>query len=251
VGDHEPLPFDEHATPASSDDDVRVWCDATAAPEAAEALLADLHTLQTRHQEWQRLMRGGMASVQAAIGDVEARTRILRNYQSALVPGLMQTPEYARAVLERAGRVWTRGTGVDEAVAARMRRQEALYDRARKFHFIVTEAVLMYAICEPAAMLGQLDRLMSLSMLPNVRLGIVPFARQTALVPKHAFAIYDDKLVKVETVAAELNLAQPQEIELHRKVFESMALDADYDDKARAILHRVGRQIAARQMEND
>jgi transcriptional regulator with XRE-family HTH domain len=236
----------EHGRQSPTADDIRVWCRAVGDEAAIEGLLADLSTIETRYQEWQRIMRGGLGQVQSAVTRREQETRIFRGYQSLIVPGLFQTPEYARGLLEQSGRVWTQGEGVEEAVTARMRRQEILYDRSKKFRIVLTEAVLLYAICAPEAMLAQLDRLMSLSMLSNVRLGIIPFERRTALAPEHSFWVYDDDLVLVETVSAQLNLQQQQEIELHTKVFESMALDADYDQKARAVLHRASKQIAAR-----
>lgn len=236
----------EHGRQSPTADDIRVWCRAVGDEAAIEGLLADLSTIETRYQEWQRIMRGGLGQVQSAVTRREQETRIFRGYQSLIVPGLFQTPEYARGLLEQSGRVWTQGEGVEEAVTARMRRQEILYDPSKKFRIVLTEAVLLYAICTPEAMLAQLDRLMSLSMLSNVRLGIIPFERRTALAPEHSFWVYDDDLVLVETVSAQLNLQQQQEIELHTKVFESMALDADYDQKARAVLHRASKQIAGR-----
>ncbi|MEU4386824.1 helix-turn-helix transcriptional regulator [Promicromonospora sp. NPDC023805] len=236
----------EHGRQSPTVDDIRVWCRAVSDETAMEGLLADLNTIETRYQEWQRIMRGGLGQVQSAVTRREQETRIFRGYQSLIVPGLFQTPEYARGLLEQSGRVWTQGEGVEEAVTARMRRQEILYDPSKKFRIVLTEAVLLYAICAPEAMLAQLDRLMSLSMLSNVRLGIIPFERRTALAPEHSFWVYDDDLVLVETVSAQLNLQQQQEIELHTKVFESMALDADYDQKARAVLQRASKQIAAR-----
>jgi transcriptional regulator with XRE-family HTH domain len=236
----------EHGRQSPTADDIRVWCRAVSDESAIEGLLADLNTIETRYQEWQRIMRGGLGQVQSAVTKREQETRIFRGYQSLIVPGLFQTPEYARGLLEQSGRVWTQGEGVEEAVTARMRRQEILYDPSKKFRIVLTEAVLLYAICTPEAMLAQLDRLMSLSMLSNVRLGIIPFERRTALAPEHSFWVYDDDLVLVETVSAQLNLQQQQEIELHTKVFESMALDADHDQKARAVLHRASKQVAGR-----
>ncbi|GAB3162776.1 helix-turn-helix transcriptional regulator [Myceligenerans halotolerans] len=236
----------ENGRQTPTDDEIKAWCRVVDAEDQAEALLADLHSLQTRHQEWQRMMRGGLGQVQSGVARREETTRIFRSYQSLVVPGLFQTPDYARGLLERASQVWTQGTGVDEAVMARMRRQEVLFDTSKKFRIVLTEAVLLYAVCSPEAMLAQLDRLMTVSMLPNVRLGIIPFERECAIAPEHSFWVYDDQLVLFETISAQLNLQQPQEIDLYSKVFESMALDADYDRKARAIIYRACEQIAAR-----
>jgi hypothetical protein len=127
-----------------------------------------------------------------------------------------------------------------------MARQAILYEPGRGFHFVVTESVLLLALCPPEAMLEQIDRLTSLAMLTNVRLGIIPFAKNYAVAPTHGFSLHDERLVTVETFSAELNLAQPQEIDLYRKVFDSMALDADYDRKARAHLNRAAEQVQQR-----
>ncbi|GAB2474387.1 helix-turn-helix transcriptional regulator [Promicromonospora xylanilytica] len=230
-----------------SDDDVRSWCRATGSERMAEALLADLHTLQTRHREWQRVMRAGLAAEQSAMGRQEQDTRIFRAFQPTIVPGLLQTPDYARGIIERVSRTTGQRMDVDEVVAARMQRQNILYDTSKKFRLVLTEAALLNYVCSPSAMPGQIDRLINLAMLPNVRLGIIPFDKSYVIVPTHAFWVYDDQLVLVETVSAQLNLAQPQEIEQYTKVFETMALTAVYDDKARVALTRMGHQIVARE----
>jgi hypothetical protein len=192
-------------------------------------------------------MRVGHAAEQAAMGRTEQDTRVFRSFQSAIVPGLLQTPDYACAIIERVGRRSGQAMDIDEVVAARMHRQEILHDTSKKFRLVITESALMHWVCAPAAMLGQIDRLGSLAMLPNIRLGVLPFDKQYPLLPTHAFWVYDDQLVIVETVSAQLNLAQPQEIDLYTKVFETMALTAVYDAKAQAVLNRVARQIAERE----
>jgi transcriptional regulator with XRE-family HTH domain len=229
-----------------TDDDVRSWCRATGHESVTEALLADLHTLETRYREWRRVMRAGLAVEQDAMGRQERDTRIFRCFQPTIVPGLLQTPDYARGVIERAGNKPLPSAELDAVVAARMQRQSTLYDTSKKFRLVLTEAALLNWVCPPAAMLGQIDRLINLAMLPNVRFGLVPFDKPYALVPSHAFWIYDDHLVIVETVSAQLNLAQPQEIQQYAKVFEAMALTAVYDDKARSSLTRIARLIEHR-----
>jgi transcriptional regulator with XRE-family HTH domain len=236
----------ENGRQTPTDDDVRAWCRAVGAEGEIERLLADLHTLETRHAEWQQQVRGGLARVQESVAKREAATRTMRSFQLTFVPGLLQTPGYARARLEQSGRRWGRSADVDEAVAARMARQAVLYEPGRGFHFVIAESVLLFALCPPEAMLAQIDRLVSLSMLENVRLGIVPFDRPYVVAPKHGFSLLDDRLVTVETFTAELNLAQPQEIKMYRKVFDSMALAADYDRKARTHMHRAAEQIEQR-----
>jgi hypothetical protein len=88
-------------------------------------------------------------------------------------------------------------------------------------------------------MLGQLDRLISFSQLPNVRLGIIGFETQYATSPWHGFWMYDNERVLIETLSAELDLRQPQEIELYGNAFEQLAAVAGYGRSARAIINRV------------
>lgn len=241
----------ENGRQTPTDTDVRSWCGATNGEGVAESLLASLSALEMRHREWQRVLRAGLASAQQWVARDEARTQVFRSFQPTMVPGLLQTPDYARTRLSQAAHVWGKRTDMDEAVSARMARQAILYQPVRKFHFVITESTLMNGLCSPEVMLVQIDRLMSLSMLPNVRLGIIPFETIFVIAPLHGFWVMDDRLVAVETFSAELNLTQPQEIAHYMKVFETLSLDADYDRKAQAHLARAARAIEKRVNRKD
>lgn len=70
------------------------------------------------------------------------------------IPGLLQTAEYARARFAQSVTVFKVPNDIDEAVAARVRRQEMLYRPDKRFHFVLTEATLRYRLCAPAVMPG-------------------------------------------------------------------------------------------------
>jgi hypothetical protein len=106
----------------------------------------------------------------------------------------------------------------------------------KRFHFVLTEAALRFRLASPEITLGQLDRLVSLSALPNVKLGIIGFETHYVVAPWHGFWILDNDRVMVETYSAELNLAQPGEVELYGQVFEQLAAVASYGRAARAII---------------
>ena len=93
-------------------------------------------------------------------------------------------------------------------------------------------------------MLAQLDRLISLSTLPNVRLGVISSETQYVVGPWHGFWLRDNERVLVETFSAELNLVQPPEIALYSKVFEQFSAIASYGRSARAIITRVADELA-------
>jgi Domain of unknown function (DUF5753) len=99
-------------------------------------------------------------------------------------------------------------------------------------------------------MLGQLDRLVSFSALPNVKLGIIGFETAYVVAPAHGFWLLDNDRVVVETFSAELNLAQPQEISLYSGIFDLLATVASYGRAARAIINRVIDDLAPEAPEN-
>src|SRR5262249_21638994 len=154
--------------------------------------LAALHTLEVQHAEWQRLLRGGFRPRQHELTRLDQRTRLFRVFEATVIPGLLQTAEYARARFVETARRVKGPTDVNEAVQARIQRQDVLYRQDKRFHFVLTEAALRLRLCPPAVMLGQLDRLVSLSALPNMRLGIIGMhAQYAATAPWHGFWLYD------------------------------------------------------------
>ena len=94
-------------------------------------------------------------------------------------------------------------------------------------------------------MIGQLDRIMAISSMRNVKLGIIDFKTKYVVDPRHNFWVLDDDLVRVEIYSAELNLRQPQEIELYSGIFERHAAAASYGSAARSIIARVMEELAA------
>jgi transcriptional regulator with XRE-family HTH domain len=229
----------ENGRQSPTDDDIRAWAEATSTTQDTDALLAALHTLEVQNIEWQRQLRGGLRSHQNELAALDEATRLFRAFECTYVPGLLQTAEYARARFTQSVNVLRVAGDVDDAVQTRLRRQEILYRQDKRFHFVLAESALRYRLCEPAVMLGQLDRLISLSGLPNVKFGIIGFATAYTVAPAHGFWLLDEERVMVETYSAELNLAGPQEIELYRGIFDSMAAAASYGRQAREIIKRV------------
>jgi transcriptional regulator with XRE-family HTH domain len=227
-----------------TDDDIRAWTHATGSETETEALLASSHTLEVQHAEWQRILKAGLKGHQAHIAEHDQKTKLYRIFESAVIPGLLQTPEYARTCFSQAVTMYQTFNDVNEAVRARMQRQEMLYSQDRRFHVVLTEAALRYRLCTPEVMLGQLDRLTSLSTLRNLKLGIIDSSTQYVVDARHGFWMHDADLVVMETYSAELNLRQPQEIELYTRIFGQLAAIASYGSAARAIIARVGADLA-------
>jgi transcriptional regulator with XRE-family HTH domain len=226
-----------HQTP--TDGDLRAWANATGAEKVVAELVASLQTLESQHAEWRRQLRGGLRSHQVELARLDEKTKLFRALESTFIPGLLQTAEYARARFAQSIRVLKVPNDVDEAVRVRLQRQEILYQSDKRFHFLLTEAVLRYRLCPVEVMLAQLDRLVALSAMRNVRLGIIPFETPYSVAPAHGFWLLDEDLVIVETFSAELHLAQPPEIALYSAIFDRLAAIASYGRDARAVITRV------------
>ena len=125
----------ENGRQTPTDDDIRDWTRVTGSVAETEALLASLHTLEVQHAEWQRVMRTGLRPRQQALLEWDQRTRLFRAFEATVVPGLLQTAEYARARFAEGIRRLKLPNDINDAVAARVQRQEILYRPDKRFHF--------------------------------------------------------------------------------------------------------------------
>jgi transcriptional regulator with XRE-family HTH domain len=106
----------------------------------------------------------------------EAEAATLSTYQHSLVPGLLQTPEYARAVLETKPNA--SDDEIDSLVAGRLARQSVLGrddPPAPLMYALIDEGALNRPVASPAVMHDQLAHLVSLSKKPNVTIQVVPY----------------------------------------------------------------------------
>jgi transcriptional regulator with XRE-family HTH domain len=232
-----------HQTP--TDNDIKAWTRATSSTDQEANLLAALHNLELQHAEWQRVLKAGLKSHQLTLSQLDEKTKLFRGFENTVIPGLIQTPEYARARFAQVVMVHRVPNDINEAVKTRMQRQEMLYQPDKRFHIVITEAVLRYRLMSVDIMMGQLDRLMAMTALRNLRLGVISFKTQYVTDPRHGFWVLDDQLVRFESYSAEINLRQPQEIELYTGIFEHLAGVASYGREARAIIARVMEELAA------
>lgn len=241
----------ETARQTPGTEDIRAWTQATGSESQTGELLTALQTLEAQHAEWQRVLNPGLQPHQSKLAELDAKTRLFRIFEATVIPGLLQTSEYARARLAQGVILYNASNDINEAVQARMKRQELLYREDKRFHFIITEAALRLRLCDSNVMLAQLDRLISLSTLPSVRLGVISSDTQYVVGPWHGFWLRDNERVLVETFSAELNLVQAPEIALYSKIFDQFAATAAYGRSARAIITKVADDMVSDASIND
>ncbi|MFI9386367.1 DUF5753 domain-containing protein [Kutzneria sp. NPDC052558] len=167
------------------------------------------------------------------------RTRLFRIYEHNAVPGLFQTADYCAAMLRRWIDFLDIVDDLDEAVAVRMERQRILYRGDKRFIAIMEEQALRTWFGTAEIQAGQLDRLLALSTLPNVVVGIVPMMTlRVGPVPSGGFWIFDDKRVALETPTASIDVTQPGERRLYETLFEEVRKSAVFGAAARRIITR-------------
>jgi transcriptional regulator with XRE-family HTH domain len=143
-------------------------------PEARDAVLALLEDANRRGwwREYEDVMPGWF---QNYVG-LEAAAKILRTYETHFVPGLLQTPEYARAVLASTTPPLT-GRDLDRAVTLRTTRQQVLTrPDALRVWAVVDESALRRDVGGPAVHRAQLERLLELMERPNISLQVLPIS---------------------------------------------------------------------------
>jgi Domain of unknown function (DUF5753) len=122
------------------------------------------------------------------------------------------------------------------ATAARLERQRILRSGDHQFVFLLAEQTLRTRIGTAEIMVEQLDRILGVMALTNVSIGIIPAAAGLGAHTQTAFWIFDDDLVKVETLTAALDITRPDEIEIYVTVFDQMRRAARYGRRARALI---------------
>ncbi|MED7954384.1 helix-turn-helix domain-containing protein [Streptomyces sp. BE303] len=190
----------------------------------------------TEATAWRLIRRLGHYRKQQQIKALDDSTQLLRVFQPSLVPGLLQTPEYARAVF---GRRDLSEEQLSRAVAARLARQQSLYDTTKTLRFVMTEPVLRWRLVPAAMMAGQLDRIISVSRLSHVDIRIVPLAAPQTDVPAHSFVIRDDRMVTVETIHAEVVVTNPRDTEAYVQKFDGFAARALSGDEMRRMVEGI------------
>lgn len=228
------------ATPA----DLHAWAEALGCPETAAELKGRLQGLEYRYRGWKRVLAGGHRVREEAGVRHGREAAVTTGYEPAIIPGIFQIAEYARHVLTRATDLDDGPRDIEEGVCARLKRQESLYQRGKRFRFIMSEAALYVQICPPDVLAAQLDRLGGLLGLDSVEVGIVPLGAPVAVIPKHGFWIYDDRLAIVETWNAELRLDEPADIALYRKVWGKLHDAAVYGPTAHRLIARARSTLA-------
>jgi len=165
---------------------------------------------------------------------LEAEAEAISDYGLAVVPGLLQVPDYARALVRAGGPALTPKI-VEERIKTRMARQDRLLSGAiPSFAAVLDESVLHRVVGSPVVMLAQLRRLLEMARLPNVTIRVVPYDAGVVPAGVNKFIILRSArpdiadMVLIEDLTAHRYLEAPNDVETYSAIFQKLTdLSAD------------------------
>lgn len=218
----------------STDDLRKILIILKASQSEGERLVEWARALRTEFVSWRFEHRQGLAAKQLEVGELERQAKRIRVFQTAAIPGLLQVPAYAKCILQLAN--VTHQLDLENAVAARIRRQQILYETERQFEFVITEGAALSRFCEPHIVIQQLDRIRFLFGLPNIKIGFLSNKSFLPRVPMASFVIHDSRSAVVETLTGEFPIEDQACIATYNEAFDDFASTAVFGVEADPIL---------------
>ena len=224
----------------ASQADIARLCDLFRVDEEQRSRLIDLAAEGKGRTWWSRRLP------YADYVGLEAAADSISDYGLAVVPGLLQTSDYARALVRAGGPRLTPDI-VEQRVETRMDRQRLLYSpEPPAFTAVLDESVLHRVVESPVVMLAQLGKLLEMSRLPNVSIRVVPFDAGEVPAGVNKFVILRfvksdiADFVHIENLADHRDLAAPNDVDTYIAIFHKLLdLSADPDASMAMILARL------------
>ncbi len=224
----------ENGRRGASEPDIQRLCDLYEVDGEQREHLAELARVGKQRVPWQP---SGLPYV-----GLEAEAASISDYGLGIMPGLLQTADYARAMLWAAVPKWV-PSEIERRVAGRMARQALLLnEHPPRFEAVVDEAVLHRVVGSPAIMRAQLERLLELSELPRVTIRVFPYGAGALPAGPHKFIILKFSLpdlsdvVFVEGLTGDLYLDDPSEVEVYNLTFRALLNLAASPDVTREMI---------------
>jgi transcriptional regulator with XRE-family HTH domain len=212
--------------------------------DVAVELRADLTAVHAEYVTWKAQVKLGHRARQEEALQAEQTAKVIRAVDVGVVPGLLQTPDYARHVLLASAGLHGGGQDIPDAVRIRMRRQQVLYEPGKTIEILMTESALVHPVAPPDVMAGQVHRLMAVIGTPNVRFGILLARARLPFPLVHGYWIVD-QLVTVELLTGEYRVTDPEEVATYEKLTDRLWAVAAEGSAARELLVRSAEDIAA------
>ncbi|WP_157110451.1 helix-turn-helix domain-containing protein [Nocardia anaemiae] len=212
---------------------------------------------ESRKDGWWQSYTDAMAPDFAIFFGLEQSARRMISCQSTLLPGLLQTPGYRRAMWEISKAQPSRPLDVDREVELIANRQNRLDDSDFTLEVLLSESVLRHRIGNDEVMEGQLKRLIEAGDRPNVSIRVVPFDAPNHLglttkdfvcmeFPDHPNpALKEPPVIFVEGFTGALYLDKSSEVEQYMSAYADMCRVALSENDTRSLLVAIAKEYAA------
>jgi hypothetical protein len=177
--------------------------------------------------------------------DLESAASLIRTYEGQFIPGLLQTDDYIRAVVQGAHLTHT-AEEVGRRVRLRMARQSVLIrEQPPRLWAVVDEAALRRPVGGREVMRGQLERLVDATKQPNVTLQVLPFGAGAHPAMAGSFSIlrFGDRelpdVVYLEHLTGASYLEKRDEVERYLDIMEILCVEAEPPDRTVELLQRI------------
>ncbi|RKT57498.1 helix-turn-helix domain-containing protein [Saccharothrix australiensis] len=225
-------------------EEARALCELYGASEATTASIVSL-ARNAKVRGWYQSYDDAASPENIEFVDLETDAVSVSNFQIDLVPGLLQTREYARAVL-RAAHPDLIDEVLEQRADLRIKRQDRVLDFSLAVWAIVTEAALIRAVAGPDVHRAQLKHLTGLATMPNVQFQIIPTREGEHMamgVPFDCFR-FDDGCgtVAIDHLTGTLFLEDETDVERYRLAFQHLCGVALSQQDSLAMLHRYAKE---------
>jgi len=217
--------------------------------EECAALLALAHESNTPGW-WHRYGDIIPAWFQSYVG-LETAATLIRPYEVKFIPGLLQTEDYARAVI-LLGHRNASPLEVEHRVRLRVERQQSVFERpggAPRIWAVVDEAALRRPIGRPEVMRAQLQRLIEATSLPNIRLQVIPFSSGGYAAAGAPFTIMRfpggdlPDVVYIEHLTSALYLDKREDVNAYALMMDQLCVEAEPPVRTPELLEKALRDI--------
>lgn len=223
--------------------DARLLMSHYGVPEDMIESFADLAYAAKQPGWWQRYKSALPDWFNLFVG-VETAAHQIRTYEPEWIPGILQTPEYSRAIIEKGVQVPDSEELIQESVNFRQRRQEKLTgENPASFQAVLNEATLYRQVGSPAGHKEQLDHLLNMSQRENIDIRVLPLTAGAHAASWGSFVLLDYTVVSknyalayIEYSGGAIYLEAAEEISLHRSMFDSLWQDAASSSESESII---------------
>ncbi|GGT31214.1 helix-turn-helix domain-containing protein [Streptomyces purpureus] len=230
----------------ATSEDLRAWADAVGRPDTFAELDARLRGFESHIRSWRRQLAAGHRPVQDNWNAAVDQVRTIHAWEESVIPGMLQTADYARHIFLRYADLQGTVRDTDEAVRARMKRQNWLYQSGRHLHALVWEAALHALVCPPSVLVSQLDRLTGVIGMDTVKLGIIPLGASLRIPTANGFWVLDEQVVIAEDWHAELWLDDDESVAMYLGVWRTLKESAVFGSDAQNVINSVRRSMRPR-----